>query len=68
MKTSKTAPKKPVFHCNPDVTPAFSDHQNPENPCSEPLFKTVSHRDPSLPISVRIAFNSGYGMLKRWLR
>lgn len=51
MKASKTAPKKPVCHCDDDVLPGFSENSDPGNPHSKPFFRVMYHRDPSVPTS-----------------
>lgn len=58
MKNSKISPKEPMRHCDPDVSPGFSENSDAKNGGIQPFFKVVCHSDPSVPISVRMAFSS----------
>lgn len=47
-----------VLHHAPEVSAEISKNRPQKRP-QQSHFRAVFHRDPSLPISVKIAFNSG---------
>lgn len=59
MKNSKISPKKPVYHCDPDVSPGFSENSDTKNGGIQPFLTVVYHSDPSVPISVSNPLSSG---------